>query len=188
MALSLFQDPEVVVLSFTTATLILPILILLTLYVPPFIYTAVISYRFHGSLKTWLGNFLDDLICFNFAFLTGLSFFGKTVQSNTTVETLKLNQLTPQNSKPSSCDVEVDDDHDQVSQEIADCFVEDLESIDDVDKIQVVAEIYHNPEEEIRTPTDQHHVEKSSTAESVTDSYDDEREFSLKQSNILYIL
>ena len=62
--------------SFTDATLYLPLMLISLLYLPTIINTIVLGIRFHGW-KNWISQTLNDPVYFIFPILTSISFYGK---------------------------------------------------------------------------------------------------------------
>ena len=62
--------------TFTDATLYLPLMLIALLYLPTIIYTIVLGIRFHGW-KNWISQTLNDPVYFIFPILTSISFYGK---------------------------------------------------------------------------------------------------------------
>ena len=63
-------------MSFTPATVYLPITLISILYLPTIIYTIVIGINFHGWNK-WISQTLNNPVYFIFPILTSMSFYGK---------------------------------------------------------------------------------------------------------------
>ena len=62
--------------SFTDATVYLPLMLISLLYLPTIIYTIVLGIRFHGW-KNWISQTLNDPVYFIFPILASISFYGK---------------------------------------------------------------------------------------------------------------
>ena len=65
------------VLSFTEATVYAPLILIIILYLPTMIYIVFISIRFYG-LQNWINQIIYDPVYFLFPILTSLSFYEKS--------------------------------------------------------------------------------------------------------------
>ena len=63
-------------MSFTAATVYLPIVLISLLYLPTIIYTIVVGIKFSGG-KNWIFQTLNNPVYFIFPILTSMSFYGK---------------------------------------------------------------------------------------------------------------
>ena len=63
-------------MSFTAATVYLPIVLISLLYLPTLFYTIVVGIKFYGG-RNWIFETLNNPVYFIFPILTNMSFYGK---------------------------------------------------------------------------------------------------------------
>ena len=72
-------------LSFTVDSLVAPLVLVFTLFLPTFIYITYLSVNFYGWQK-FVSGFLDDPIYFIFPFFTNISFYSVNYKSEKALE------------------------------------------------------------------------------------------------------
>ena len=68
-------------LTFTQATVYAPLVLISLLYVPTFIYITFLSFKYYG-LNNWFDEILNDPVYFIFPILTSMSFYGAPHSEN----------------------------------------------------------------------------------------------------------
>ena len=171
-------------LSFTEATVYAPLILIVVLYLPTMIYIVFISIRFYG-LKNWINDIFNDPVYFLFPILTSLSFYEKTKlkdQENHDKNVLSLHQNGSTNNFHKR---ETSEQHGNIdNNEISGIHIQSAENssfkITDEDEIVRV-------ESPVIT-TNEMTVEVVNIRSDILQYEETEKSFSVKQSNILYLL
>ena len=171
-------------MSFTEATVYAPLILIVVLYLPTMIYIVFISIRFYG-LKNWINDIFNDPVYFLFPILTSLSFYEKTKlkdQENHDKNVLLLHKnVSPNNFHKR----ETSEQHGNIdNNEISGIHIQSAENssfkITDEDEIVRV-------ESPVIT-TNEMTVEVVNIRSDILQYEETEKSFSVKQSNILYLL
>ena len=136
----MFQDsiyPEL--LSFTDATLLAPIFLLIILYLPTLIYVCFISMKFYGW-NNWISGIFDDPVLFIFPMVTCMSFYGRKEENRRKTklehdtrklhEERKENFMEFSNNEDSIANERTEDtDRNQLNLEVLESRVVEVESV-----------------------------------------------------------
>ena len=167
-------------MTFTQATVYAPLILILLLYLPTIIYIVVISIRFYGLTK-WLTETLNDPVYFIFPILTNMSFYEKCPPHH---------EVSNPNGHFNSTNAE----NECNSKEVVKSAAEECQSKSNLH----VGEIEEEKNDQIQIEmnyegggqsTEEIEVEQYVDIKSVDNFFEsEEKHFSVKQSNMLFLL
>ena len=180
-------------LTFTQATLYAPVVLLMFLYLPAFLYVCFLSYRFYGGSK-FISGVIENPVYFIFPIVTNISFYeleSENLKSKTFfTENEQMKELLKQSlmitptaviiDLKETGEVEEENDVGPTTEDWMDYASPISNSADE----EIDVEICENPE--ISTELDLESSDEDD--ETQNGQHDFPHSFSLSQSNILYFL